>query len=116
MKAEQPEPRFAAGDAVTVKKTGRNGKVVENVFRDGRMLYLVDQPHGGGILRQYYPGEELVSTRCFGTESMRVSLDSGTKSSGQTKRSRRLPMTSWPKLRRPGCPFSTAIHSPDRGS
>ena len=59
MKAEQPEPRFAAGDAVTVKKTGRNGKVVENVFRDGRMLYLVDQPHGGGILRQYYPGEEL---------------------------------------------------------
>lgn len=62
MNAEQPEPRFVAGDAVTVKKSGRNGKVVENVFRDGRMLYMVDQPVCGGILRQYFPGEELESS------------------------------------------------------
>ncbi len=56
---QQPDPLFAAGDDVTIIKTGRQGKVVHNIYRDGRLLYLVDQPHGGGILRQYYTEEEI---------------------------------------------------------
>lgn len=52
-------PRFFAGDPVTVKATGRKGTVVRSTFRDGRWLFLVDQSHGSGVLRQHYPEEEL---------------------------------------------------------
>lgn len=52
-------PRFFAGDPVTVKATGRKGTVVRSTFRDGRWLVMVDQPHGSGVLRQHYPEEEL---------------------------------------------------------
>lgn len=52
-------PRFKVGDTVTVKATGRTGKVVHHTRQGGEWLTLVDQPHQHGILRQHYKEEEI---------------------------------------------------------
>ncbi len=54
-----PAPRFPVGATVNVKSTGRQGTVIFHTRRDGRWLFLVDQPQGIGTLRQHYTMEEL---------------------------------------------------------
>lgn len=54
-----PAPRFSVGATVKVKSTGRQGTVIFHTRRDGRWLFLVDQPQCLGTLRQHYTMEEL---------------------------------------------------------
>ncbi len=52
--------KFLVGQEVTIKATGRTGRVIAHTIApSGKTLILVDQPHGKGMLRQHFAEEAL---------------------------------------------------------